>query len=688
MKQIFYILFLVPLTAGAEPLVTGFERFHAAKPSAEGGRLLYNELGCANCHGGETGLPARRGPAIAGITQRINADWLRAYLTDPAKEKPGTNMPHLLAAGEVESVVHYLASIAPKAPFKPKAAKYLNAERGSDVFHTMGCVTCHAPGKDYQPPAGPPSEKDFTHRSVTLPDLAKKYSIGSMIVFLGDPLKFRPDGRMPHTEMHDSDVSDLAAHLLDFQHSDGTTAKPIQSFKADKALAAKGKAIVAKSQCAACHELPKEVAVKPLPLKALEDGCLSNDTTPGRPQYALSGTQREALKQYLSHREQPLNPKAQVALTLQALNCNACHSRDGLGGPDAPRKAYFTGDHSLGDTGMFPPGLSEVGRKLQPAWLKEVLSGKGRVRPYLQTKMPRFGSATDALPALLAKADAKTEKPLPVGQPEHGKKLLGILGGNGCITCHRWEKRPSLGIQALDLSTIAQRYQPGWLRDYLIDPAGSRPGTLMPSFWPKGVAANQTILGGDTDQQIAAILAFSQAGKDEPEGYPSTVAGEFELIPKDRPIIQRSFMEQGGTHAILVGFPAGIHLAYDGKAARPVMLWKGKFFDAYNTWFTRAAPFEKPLGDVIAQWPAASTALEDVHFRGYRLDAAGVPSFLYDYGKAKVEDRFEPKDGKLHRTLLWDAAALPEFPVSHPDDVTVTEETASPGHRHFIYSWK
>ena len=52
----------------AEPLVTGFERFHAATPTAEGGRLLYNELGCVNCHGGVTGLPAPRGPAqIASI---------------------------------------------------------------------------------------------------------------------------------------------------------------------------------------------------------------------------------------------------------------------------------------------------------------------------------------------------------------------------------------------------------------------------------------------------------------------------------------------------------------------------------------------------------------------------------------------------------------------------------------------
>ena len=34
----------------------GFERFHAAEPSVPGGRLLYNELGCVNCHGGDDGL--------------------------------------------------------------------------------------------------------------------------------------------------------------------------------------------------------------------------------------------------------------------------------------------------------------------------------------------------------------------------------------------------------------------------------------------------------------------------------------------------------------------------------------------------------------------------------------------------------------------------------------------------------
>src|SRR6185503_7645263 len=38
------------------------------------------------------------------------------------------------------------------------------------------------------------------------------------------------------------------------------------------------------------------------------------------------------------------------------------------------------------------------------------------------------------------------------------------------------------------------------------------------------------------------------------------------------------------------------------EGSRPALAWKGKFFDAYTTWFVRAAPFEKPLGDSVVKW--------------------------------------------------------------------------------------
>ena len=117
----------------AEPRVVGFERFHAAAPDAAGGRLLYNELGCINCHGGDTGLPMRRGPDLTAVTARANADWLRAFIADPARHRSGTAMPHVLAnqeAADVEAVVHYLGALTPKKTAPPKKISHLNAELG------------------------------------------------------------------------------------------------------------------------------------------------------------------------------------------------------------------------------------------------------------------------------------------------------------------------------------------------------------------------------------------------------------------------------------------------------------------------------------------------------------------------------------------------------------------------------
>jgi len=677
-------------TLQAEPLVIGFERFNSEQPSAEGGRLLYNELGCVNCHGGATGLPMRRGPQLTGVTQRIQADWLRNFLSDPARAHSGSNMPQFSSLGsaeDVEAILHYLGDLPTKPAKKPKKVGHVNAEHGKELFHTMGCVACHGAAKDFQPSEGAPKPQDFTYPAIAFPELQQKYGLQTLAEFLRDPLQTRPDGRMPRIDMEESDALDLAGYLLEFASSDGESAPKLPPFAVDHALALRGRGIVAAAGCAACHELPKDVGVASVALHSGAGGCLEGNAGRKSPQYQLGTKQRASLKLYLAEREKEL-PQARVAeLTLQALNCAACHERDGRGGPDLARKAYFQGDHNLGDTGRYPPPLTGVGRKLQPEWLSDVLEGKARVRPYLQTKMPVYGAATSGLAALLSVVDAKTQAALPGGDDAAGRKLMGTQGGVGCITCHRWGAHAALGIQALDLSSMGQRLQPGWLRDYLINPAAYRPGTLMPSFWPEGKAANGEILGGDTERQIASIYAFAKSDNGEPEGFPAVDGGEFELKPLAQPIVQRTFFADVGTHAILVGFPHGVNLAYDGKTGRPARAWRGRFFDAYTTWFSRFAPFEKPLGDSVVKWP--SSGGENVRFEGYRLDAQKVPVFLLKVNGSPVADRFDAIDGGLKRTLTGTVAALNALAVTHPDGVVVQEENSdSKETRIFTYLWK
>ena len=88
---------LVGMGAQAEPLVTGFERFHGEVATREGGALLYSELGCVNCHGEGPGLAARQGPVLSDLKTRVNAEWVRAFLADPQQVKPGTMMPAMFA---------------------------------------------------------------------------------------------------------------------------------------------------------------------------------------------------------------------------------------------------------------------------------------------------------------------------------------------------------------------------------------------------------------------------------------------------------------------------------------------------------------------------------------------------------------------------------------------------------------
>jgi len=565
----------------------------------------------------------------------------------------------------------------------------VNAARGRELFHTIGCVACHAPDESFVPPEGQPSAKDFTHRSVEHPQFTEKYVLTSLAEFLRDPLKTRPAARMPRFNLGAEDVADLAGYLFNFEGSLGESAPKLPPFNMEPALAERGRALVAAANCAACHDLPRDVAPKAVPLNAAEGGCLDNSSTPGVPRYNLSAPQQSALKLFLARRNEPTTPAEIASLTLDALNCAACHDRDGRGGPDLARKMYFHGDHNLGDTGRYPPPLTDVGRKLQPAWLATVLSGDVRVRPYLKTQMPFYGAATTNLSALLTNVDAKATEPLPEGDVEAGRKLLGAAGGLSCITCHRWGERESLGIQGLDLSNLAQRIQPAWLQQYLVNPAAYRAGTLMPSFWPEGKAANTEILGGDTTRQIAAIHAFAARGKGAPEGYPSAGTRRFELVPTAHPIVLRTFMEGVGTHAILVGFPEGVHLAYDSQDARPALAWKGRFFDAYNTWFSRFAPFEKPPGEAVVKWPEHARDTPPARFEGYRLDANSVPTFLFTTEGVRVEERFEPMQNGLRRTLSWDAAVVKEIAIAHPKGATMTEDPGSgPGNRSFNYAWR
>ncbi|MCA9059571.1 MAG: hypothetical protein KDA85_13785, partial [Planctomycetaceae bacterium] len=384
---------------------------------------------------------------------------------------------------------------------------------------------------------------------------------------------------------------------------------------------------------------------------------------------------------------------------LMQFNCTACHDRDGMGGVGRFRRPYFeTVVHvDIGDEGRFPPTLTGVGRKLVPAWFAGVLNGKSRIREHLTIRMPQYSAATskDLSTSIIAEDTSGKNPAAESAVFPHGADAERIVIGRelmdaGCVQCHAFNGEYLPGTVGVDLVDLPRRIHPAWFREFLEDPGALKPRTRMPTFFPGGRSPNHELLDGRMDLQIEAMWAYLRDLPKQP--LPQKIVDarnqNYELQPIDRPIVIRTFMPVAGTHAIAVGFPQGVHFAYDAEGVFPAQIWRHRFLDAEGTWFVRFAPPADPLGDHVATlpsgspvtlsaagaevladgWPDADAA--GLRFLGYRLDENGVPEMLSQVGTFRIVDRMEPaEDGSMMRTLTVTE------PAPQPSDDLNTRES-------------
>jgi len=668
--------------------VAGFERLvrEAKNDSAlaDAGELLLGELGCVACHLPNDEVVGRveekRGPRLRDTAYRVREGWLRRYLSDPHAAKPGTTMPKLARSKEdVEALVHFLATKTWKdrlAEPVGESERKPDAARGRELFHRVGCVACHAPDPSYEPVADAVDveREAIETKSAPLVALGEKYAAGSLARFLTEPLITRPHGRMADFELSSEEAADIAVFLRGIERvEESSLAKTLRVYPA---LAKRGAALYHELGCSACHHNedapPAKVLARSPKLAALgtslESGCLSREGVANSPHYTLSTKQvdalRAAIRRIASGQVSSLSAAERADRTLARFNCYACHARGAHEGVDPGRRLYFRAvdEVDMGDEGRFPPTLTEIGRKLKPAWFEGVLDGRNELRPYLWTRMPRFDfHDTAKVVADFREADRKSsDKPYEViGRNRYGRALVG-MDGVRCIQCHDLAGRKSLGIRALDLASTAERLDPLWYREFLLDPASKRPGSRMPAMWPGGDSLFPKILGGDTSKQLDATYIYLMESEHTRLPVGMEKKDEYELRPEDRAIVLRTFMKDAGARAIAVGLPGGVNGAFDAGSGRLALLWRGRFLDAEGTWDDRFAPFEEPLSKDVLELPSGPAirvgdgSKAASKYRGYRLDEGGAPIFHWETRGLVVEERFgvSPRgEGWIRRRL-------------------------------------
>lgn len=145
------------------------------------------------------------------------------------------------------------------------------------------------------------------------------------------------------------------------------------------------------------------------------------------------------------------------------------------------------------------------------------------------------------------------------------------------------------------------------------------------------------------------------------------------LEAKDQVIVYRNFIQGAGNRGIGVGYPDGFNIAWSAEQMSPAIVWRGAFIDAARHWTNRGGGHQPPLGYGVAPlpegapfavlesldsaWPAKKERAEGFSWHGYRLDAKGSPTFLYEWNGVKVAEHYTTEgkgttqEGRLTRHL-------------------------------------
>ncbi len=445
--------------------------------SAVAGKALFESVGCQDCHvvGTMTKVRDARGtsydiaPELSKVGSKVNPDWLYDWVRNPRHYDPQTRMPNLrLTDQEAKNVVAYLMTLKDTTVERTPSFDLNDPKKiaaGATVIREFGCFGCH--------------------------DIKGMEKEGKVSV----------------------DLSDFDRKLLDQMDFGDTRELPENfpvDFKADSAGGTWVKHSWAAWVYAKLHNsrvFQTERIVQRMPVFSFNDQEIKLIRL-----FLISMTKDAPTREYQMPDDSRLQDIAAGRRVVRDYNCIQCHQIEGVGG-------YILATYD--DPSLGPPVLTaSEGAKVQEQWLYNFLKNPTTIRPWLKIRMPTFDLTDQEISKITKYFLALSDKQfvlrdysaIPADQKylAPGKKLYdsyqcGKCHPSGPVTLGGEVSAASL---APNLVQAHKRLKPEWINDWLHDPQKLQPGTRMPSFFYEGKGPEQTVFGGDEEQQIKALEAY------------------------------------------------------------------------------------------------------------------------------------------------------------------------------------
>lgn len=563
----------------------------ADAPLLSQGKKLFTDVGCWGCHPieGYNELP-KRGPTLTNIASKTTRGWLHTWISYPKGWRPGTRMPNFwpgavdaasvphpeghgdeqvladqrkLREQEVSAIVAYLWTSSEKAPLLAQTAPRGDADKGKEIFESVGCKACHVAEKGSTARRSEGSaERDYAPNLWNIADKAKPEWIYSWVK---NPKAMWPETKMPDLRLSDDEAANVTAYLLSLK-SGASYPDPKYGAQEAQKLAAQGKELIAKYGCFGCHNIKGFENAQKIGTELTEHGrkavelldfgdvryftedpkhhqtyanwvweklhvprIFAYERVETRmPQFDFTDEEALSILTFLKGQTGEKMESEYVAANSEQRQavfkgerlvfwngCRNCHVVEKRGGKI--RDQY--NDENLT---FAPPVLTGEGAKVQPHWLFGFLKAPIPLRPWLSVRMPTFhftdADATDLVHYFAAASNKSfpyltSEVPALAGQRAHDAEQL--FKDLQCINCHvLGSLRPGQdpGSAAPNLLLAKQRLRPDWVPLWLKNPQALLDGTRMPSFWDFSDEAHPTspskLFDGDAKAQIDALRDY------------------------------------------------------------------------------------------------------------------------------------------------------------------------------------
>ena len=493
------------------------------------GRALMERVGCYGCHAiaGHENWKSEA-PDLAGLSQKTNPAWLKAWIKSPRSLRPATWMPEfMLSSADIDSVVAFLWSRPPLVDLDADSSAVAppgDTDHGKFLFSVSRCISCHT------------VEGRGNGSAPELSGVGSKVTRRWLIAFLADPQRFYPDTKMPRFHFSRRDLADLADYMLDeFTDSSAPEATP-GLHSADRVVKA-GETIFRRVGCNGCHTVggkklgvaigPELTGIADKPVgrldfgkrtdlpRALPDWLAAKVSDPRSfreglhmPRFGFTEHQVEAVTTaLLSLGQEPVPANLQVPAPtatyappghfgelVREYRCLSCHRINGVGG------------------NISTAPLTAEGSKVHPAWLAGYLKLPTTVRPIVEERMLQFQMPEEQRTFIanfvdnVLRNDSIPDDIFPTHpsaeQVERGRKLF--YERYGCQACHMVGGKG--GYYGPMLDGAGARLKTGWIYTWLKGPQHLKADAQDPDYGLDDTDAR------DLTAYVASIPAQAPAG--------------------------------------------------------------------------------------------------------------------------------------------------------------------------------